>query len=80
MATIYLNNITKETASWSIDYGSDKVDGDQESLSFRMAEAPFAGKYTVCYWTDPATQHCATVQDGDAVTFTGDGVVRTIGG
>ena len=80
MATIYLNNITKETVSWSLDYGSDNVDGDQEGLSFRSADAPFAESYSVCYWTNPSTRHCATAKDGDAVTFTGDGVVHTIGG
>ncbi len=80
MATIYLNNITKETVQWSIDYGSDNVDGDQQGLSFQQGSAPFAENYTVCYWTDPSTRHCATVQDGDAVIFTGAGAVHTVGG
>ena len=80
MAKIYLNNISQEPANWSIDYGSHNVDGDQQSLSFQFAEVSFAETYTVCYWTDPEAKHCATVGPGDAVTFTGDGVVHTFGG
>ena len=80
MATIYLNNITKATVNWSIDYGSNNIDGDQEGFAFGIAAVEFAEKYTVCYWTDPNTRKCVTVCDGDAVTYTGDEVIHTIGG
>ncbi len=80
MATIYLNNISKSKVNWSIDYASDNINGDQEGLSFRIAAVKFADKYTVCYWIDPNTRKCVTVADGDAVTYTGNDVIHTIGG
>ena len=82
VAQIFLNNITDETIHWSLDYGSDNTDGDQQGKSFQSLAVPFAEKYTVCYWkkTDPDTRHCVTLGDGDAATYTGKTVVRTLGG
>ena len=80
MATIYLNNMTKTTVQWSIEYGSKDIDGDQEGLSFTLAAVEFAPSYTVCYWTDPARRKCVNLSDGDAANYTGDDVIRTMGG
>jgi hypothetical protein len=78
MATIYLNNLTQLTANWSIDYDSKSTDGDQEALSFNIATVDFASSYKVCYWTD-SDKHCVNVSDGDAVSYIGDRVIRTMG-
>ena len=79
MATIYLNNITKSKASWSIEYGANRVHGDQEGLTFNIATVEFASEYKVCYWTDPVHRHCVNVSDGDAVTYTGNAVICSKG-